>query len=95
MPCQPCDIVHYDDDGDDDDAEDDDDDDDDDHDDNGADDNGADDDDDDDNGADDDAAHAHVDAVVRLSQIGVRQTLRKQSSQTELHEPGCCSTQAT
>ena len=62
---------------------------------NGADDNGADDDDDDDNGADDDAAHAHVDAVVRLSQIGVRQTLRKQSSQTELNEPGCCPTQAT
>ena len=86
MPCQHYDIVHYDDDGDDDDAEDDDDDDDD---------NGADDDDDDGNGADDDAAHAHVDAVVRLSQIGVRQTLRKQSSQTELNEPGCCPTQAT
>ena len=92
MPCQHYDIVHYDDDGDDDDdAEDDDDDDDD----NGTDDNGADDDDDDDNGADDDAAHANVDAVVRLSQIGVRQTLRKQSSQTELNEPGCCPTQAT
>ena len=42
-----------------------------------------------------DADHANVDAVVRLSQIGVRQTLRKQSSQTELTETGCCPTQAT
>ena len=79
--CQYYDIVHDDDDGDDDDAEDDYDDD--------------DDDDDDDNGADDDADHANADAVVRWSQIGVRQTLRKQGSQTELTETGFCPTQAT